>query len=916
MKSIVLYPGGSRFVILPALILAMVWVVPTTPASAQDECEIPLFVQQYVADANVMILADNSASMNEVILHPDYDRHTTFEGPFVSDWLYLVNRTGLYSPQDAYPELEDEPHAVLVESDNGEDGRYWGNYLNWIFYYASDAQRAGLPQVTRIQVLKLILNDIVGRAERIRFGIEVFHLEGPGNIIGRCGKSPTALRSIINGITANKWTPLGESMETLVDYFSDTGNDAPIQSWCQKNFIIAMTDGYPTMDIDVSPYLWDADGDGNDPSSCSQMGVPFDDLYECSDHMDDVAWYLFNTDLRDDMPDVQNVVTYTIGFTVDYSLLHETAENGNGHFYYADNAIELVQAFQYAMQDIVSRISSGSAVAVVSTERGDDDRMYRGKFMPGSWEGFLECFALPYEQGEDPVWEAGQILADRSPSSREIFTAVGQTVHGFHPGNASNLMRAMNVAYEDTAAMIISWARGNFVPGFRNRADWKLGDIVSSTPVIVGPPSNFSIDPDYQAFHAYHANRPKMVYVGANDGMLHCFDGETGSEMWAFVPEFALPKLPAMADSFYCHTFACDQTVTVSDLKLGGIWRTVLATGGRQGGASYFAMDITEPASPSLLWQTTLADGHAYASEVEFAVINDIPVALIGSGLNETDGLAYMYAYELQSGALLGVIKLSQDETGRNKATRPKAVDRNLDGQTDLVYIADMLGNLWRFAIGDSPAPGTWARSQLFTCGQPITATPTPAFGEGGKVLLYFGTGTYLDQNDVLNEDQQSFYCVYDRHDGNMWERRDLVDQTSRINDVGTGGGWYVDLWHEPGERVTEQALVLAEVVYFTAYSPLADLCGAGGHSWFYQMSYDDGSHIEDEDGNQLSRDVDLGDGIASRPVADIVNEVAVVQSSDATINLLDIAPGIFHLNVISWQEDYDFVQEPPEPNP
>ncbi len=914
MKPIAHIRRGIRHTILPILpatILAVAWLA--APALAQDECEIPLFVQQYAADANVMILADNSSSMNEAILHQHYDRHTTYDGLFVNDWIYLVSRTGLYSPRDANPSWPDEPHAMLVESDNGEDGRYWGNYLNWIYFHATDLQRASLPQVTRIQVLKLVLNDIIGRSERIRFGVTVFHLEGPGNIIGRCGKSYVAMRAIIDGITANKWTPLGESLETLVDYFSDTGNDAPIQSWCQKNFIIVMTDGYPTMDADVSPYLWDADGDGNDPSSCTQMGAPFDDIYECTDHMDDVAWYLYNTDLRNDMPDVQNVVTYTIGYTVDYSLLQETAENGNGLYYYADNAVELVRAFQYALQDIIQRISAGSAVAVVSTERGDDDRMYRGKFMPGSWEGFLECYSLPYENGDEPIWEAGQILSGRNANSRDIFTALGANVMNFNPGSADELMLAMNEATVDTAAMIISWARGNYVAGFRNRADWKLGDIISSTPVIVGPPNSFSIDPDYQAFHEFYADRPKMIYVGSNGGMLHCFNAENGHEEWAFVPEFALPKLSAMADSFYCHTFTCDQTVTVSDMKLGGVWRTVLATGGRQGGASYFAMDITEPGSPSLLWQNTLLDGHAYASEVEFARVGDVPIALVGSGLDVDTGVAYLYAYDLQTGNLLGVDKLSEDASARNKATRPKAVDVNLDGTTDLVYCADMLGNLWRYDLGDDPDPRAWIRTRLFTCDQPITATPAPAFGEAGKVLLYFGTGVYLEQDDVLNADQQSFYCVYDRHDGAMYDRRDLVNQTSRINDIGDGGGWYVDLWHADGERITEQALVVAEAVYFTAYSPYADVCQAGGHSWFYGMSYEDGSALEDDDGNEVPRDEDLGEGIASRPVADIVRETAVVQSSDATINVVDIVPAIFHLTVRSWQENYDFVQEPPE---
>jgi type IV pilus assembly protein PilY1 len=227
-----------------------------------------------------------------------------------------------------------------------------------------------------------------------------------------------------------------------------------------------------------------------------------------------------------------------------------------------------------------------------------------------------------------------------------------------------------------------------------------------------------------------------------------------------------------------------------------------------------------------------------------------------------------------------------------------------------------MDGNLWRFEVEDNPDPGSWHKTRLFKGDQPITATPTLAFGYNEDVLIYFGTGAYLVPDDILETDQQSFYCIKDKHEDNSLERADLVDQTSTIHDMGTADGWYVDLWHDTGERVTEQALVVAGVVFFTSYAPLSDVCQAGGHSWLYSMSYDDGSAVEDEDGNELPRDEDLGDGIASRPVADIVNETAVIQSSDATISVVDIAPAIFHLSVVSWQENYDFVVEPPEGNP
>ena len=318
-----------------------------------------------------------------------------------------------------------------MDSDNGQKGRYYGNYLNWVYYHATDAQRAEQPRVTRIQVLKLVLTDVVNSSNRIRFGLTVYQNDHGGSIIGNCGSNPSSLRAQIAGITANAWTPTGEAMETVLDYFRNDGPNAVIEQQCQHNFLVVVTDGYPTMDREVSGYLWDADGDGRDPGNCASIGAPLDESNNCSDHMDDVAYYLAHNDLRTDMPDTQSVYTYVVGYHVDAPLLQDTATNGNGLYFTAENADELRQSIEYAVQDIIRRISAGSAVAVVSTERGTEDRLFRGKFMPLSWDGYLESYALPYEQGNSPIWEAGELLAARNPDSRRIFTALGTSSYDF-----------------------------------------------------------------------------------------------------------------------------------------------------------------------------------------------------------------------------------------------------------------------------------------------------------------------------------------------------------------------------------------------------------------------------------------------------------------------------------------------------
>ena len=90
----------------------------------------------------------------------------------------------------------------------------------------------------------------------------------------------------------------------------------------------------------------------------------------------------------------------------------------------------------------------------------------------------------------------------------------------------------------------------------------------------------------YAEFKTAYASRPKVLYVGANDGMLHCFDAATGEELWGFIPYNLLPKLRNMyaVDAanntrYYAHDVYCDGSPAVADVQIGGVWKTVLVTG-------------------------------------------------------------------------------------------------------------------------------------------------------------------------------------------------------------------------------------------------------------------------------------------------------------------------------------------------
>jgi hypothetical protein len=231
---------------------------------------------------------------------------------------------------------------------------------------------------------------------------------------------------------------------------------------------------------------------------------------------------------------------------------------------------------------------------------------------------------LPH--GATIVWDAGDILNAASPDSRTVFAAIRANKNLNNPlqridftvGNVGTLATFLQENNGLNADLI------NFVRGAGRY--WKLGDIDHSNPVVVGPPdanSPLMGQTGYAEFAAAQANRTKVVYVGANDGMLHCFRVTDGAELWGFVPYNLLPKLKNMfakdtatGGHYFVRDVFVDGTATTQDVYYGSRWRTVLVCGQGRGKGStvasgtnainfYFALDVTNPADPQPLWEFT-----------------------------------------------------------------------------------------------------------------------------------------------------------------------------------------------------------------------------------------------------------------------------------------------------------------------
>ena len=206
-----------------------------------------------------------------------------------------------------------------------------------------------------------------------------------------------------------------------------------------------------------------------------------------------------------------------------------------------------------------------------------------------------------------------------------------------------------------------------------------LGDIVHSNPNYVAAPRAGYAGDGYPAFAYANRDRAGMVYVGANDGMLHAFDAETGTERWAYVPSILFETLGLLAEYPYIHQYYVDGPITVEDAqKADGTWYTALVGGLGAGGRAYYALDVTSATTPAteaaaaskLMWEfTNDVEGdlnYTYARPSIVKLNDGIWYAVVGSGYM---GSKKSQAFYHQSGDWRAH---SRNRSGRWRRQRPE----------------------------------------------------------------------------------------------------------------------------------------------------------------------------------------------------------------------------------------------------
>ncbi|NNF51698.1 MAG: PQQ-binding-like beta-propeller repeat protein, partial [Gammaproteobacteria bacterium] len=493
-----------------------------------------------------------------------------------------------------------------------------------------------------------------------------------------------------------------------------------------------------------------------------------------------------------------------------------------------------------------------------------------------------------------PLWRAGTVLdAQDWDLGRKIFTMHkdGYAV----PFRALSLDNDQMKELENDENERLDFLRGdrsNEGGLFGRVRDSVLGDIIHSNPYYVGVPRAGYAGDGYPAFAYTHRNRPGMVYVGANDGMLHAFDATTGEEKWAYIPSmlFNDAKLGLLAEDPYVHQYYVDGPITVEDAqKADGTWYTVLVGGLGAGGRGLFALDVTSAATPTteadaatkLMWELSDQDSgninYTYA-RTSIVKLNDGKwYAVTGNGYMG-GSKAFLLIINLETGVITREIEL--DGGGDNGLSSPTLVDINKDGTADYAYAGDLNGNMWKIDL-TSATPSLWGpafdnddKIPLFTTAedpvtgdfQPITTAPEIGLHPDNGLMVYFATGRLFATEDAQGDEGASVQSVYGIRDNN-WDPLNLpIPQTALLNqdlrrgthaDSGTAvrtatnhsinwtthKGWRTDLQvdspttEEIGERVLQDVILKDGRVQFMSTNPTF----ATGSNWLMQLNASNG---------------------------------------------------------------------------
>jgi type IV pilus assembly protein PilY1 len=669
-----------------------------------------------------------------------------------------------------------------------------------------------------------------------------------------CGRCKTADGSDCSITTDSKWNLDADKTANTTDDFYDMKRLYNYPSQCNNKVTANCVNG-------------------GGPSSSDY----FDDVTKALFEMD-LRPDLRNT-VKEGTKGKNNVTTYVVGFADDAinpgvagvnPLPENAAIKGGGKFFFAANVNDLTSSLTRTFQFISAQTSASSSVAANSTQFQTNALLFQALFNSADWSGNIKTFNLESEDtngngkldskndvpklvdiDEDvngnkvldtgkinfsARWEAKDHIPD--PVDRHIITFDPVTAKGIDfqwlnlnsaQKDVLNNLKPLNTSFVNEGEKVLAYLRGvqsNEGTGdteYRERSV-VLGDIINSDPLFVGkqdlgystlPEGSLPTGQGYAAHVALKDANNEMLYVGANDGMLHAFqvdanlpNDEQGNEVFAYVPNAAIsPELVTLAtDRNYTHKYFVDGAPQYGDAYFDNNWHTVLVgsmgagsttvvgdakgTGGR----AIFGLDITNPSSfgiNNVLWEFSNRDdadlGYTIPTPSVVRMADGSWAAIVANGYNSANGKAALFILDIKTGKPIGGKALVAGISGSNGLSTPTPVDVDGDKIVDYIYAGDLKGNMWKFDVtGDTPAkwgvanggiplyvacatkviaPNTCATADL----QPITSKPSvveaKAKDQKNGVMVLFGTGKYYEDGDhqvPASPQIQSFYAIWD----------------------------------------------------------------------------------------------------------------------------------------------------------
>jgi type IV pilus assembly protein PilY1 len=777
-------------------------------------------------------------------------------------------------------------------------------------------------------------------------------------------------------------TPTRQSLDYAGYQYSRTGSGAPITASCQRNFTLVFTDGFANdipgnsvgnTDNDTGSYSGVAPYTDSYSNTLADIAMKY---YKNNLRPDlnsglspvSTGCAVATPDPSLDCNSDLHMNTYAIGLNATGDIIGKThftvadayatpptwidptdssgpvqaddfyhaAVNGRGEIFNASTPDGLKTALQDAVIDILEAASEGgaSSVAFNTSTLKSSSIVMAASFNAAQWSGELEGLNLDATTGAitTTAWKASEELDAMDPDDRFIFTYNGSSGTLFNWASLSPTQKN-DLNMGPSGADANGSARLDYIRGdrslegtsFRTR-DSVLGDIVHSSPVFVGKPelgypdtSPFGAAGDrYSSYKVAQADRDQVVYVGANDGMLHGFLTEdvglksAGSEIMAYIPnsiysDQAQTGLHYYTDTNYSHRNYVDGTPIAADVYINGAWKTLLIGTLRGGGKGLYALDVTDPTtftdanvSQKVVWEFTDSDhsdlGYITDKPVVAMMNNNKWAVIFGNGYGSSATKLFILYIEAGADGSWSSSDYEVLETGTASGglSAPALADMDANGTVDRIYAGDLAGNMWVFDVTASN-DNSWGSAYkqgstekpLFTTAsnQPITASPVlalnPNVGDtltnAPNVLVLFGTGQYLVGGDVANNDIQSFYAVWDSGTDELVQS-DLEPRTitnasgyrtttgDAVDWEGTTSqqyGWYMNfnVSGDDKERVVLAPNVRAYTVFFNTLIPSADSCSSGGRGYLMSVDLRDGftpsKPIFDSNGDNLVDDSD-----------------------------------------------------------